>query len=190
MAPLGVLVIGGLFTWALLSYFVWPSDTGDPRPWAEHNPLTFVASLVVLLALVALLLVVLYWLVTPMPLLRLDESGITYHPYPLVFRTVQWADVRSIWASTSRLRFGEQLRVNFRLRPAPGQATNDRAVVDFRISSMTLPVSPEEVVRLIGKYHHVLYFYRDQRRGLRLRVVAKARTKRRRGRRPVRLRQR
>ncbi|HEU5440414.1 MAG TPA: hypothetical protein VFU88_14070 [Ktedonobacterales bacterium] len=190
MAPLAVLVIGALFTWALLSYFVWPSDTGDSRPWGEHNALTLVASLVVLLALGALLLVILYWLVTPLPLLRLDESGITYQPYPLVFRTVQWADVRSIWASTSKLRIGEQLRVNFRLRPASAEGGNERTQVEFRISSVALPVSPEEILRLIGQYHHVLYFYRDQRRGLRLRVVAKARTKRRRGRRPVRSRQR
>jgi hypothetical protein len=180
MAPLAVLVIGALFTWALLSYFVWPSDTGDSRPWGEHNPLTFVASLVVLLALAALLLVVLYWLVTPLPLLRLDESGITYHPYPLVFRTVQWADVRSIWASTSRLRIGEQLRVNFRLRPTIAEGGNEGTQVEFRISSMALPVSPEEILRLIGQYHHVLYFHHDQRRGLRLRVVTATRARTRR----------
>jgi hypothetical protein len=89
---------GGLFLAAdllLASSALATLVTGAPS-WSITLVEDVVVALIILAVFGALALLCLYYLLTPLPLLRLDATGLVYQPFPWKRRVVRWADLEGI----------------------------------------------------------------------------------------------
>ena len=65
---------------------------------SKNNPLQEILGVISLVIAGGLLLYSLYYLVTPIPLLRLDSTGLSYQRFPLVVHRIRWENVEDISA--------------------------------------------------------------------------------------------
>jgi hypothetical protein len=103
-------------------------------------------------------LYMLYWALTPVPLLLVDRKRLIFQRWPLVRRTIAWADVASVTAITrSFFMYGPHTTITLqvRLKPHAVAAYHNRQQLTVAISQVLLPVPMEEVVRLVRRHHTV-----------------------------------
>lgn len=151
-----LLGVVALFGWMLLGSF--PYD--GLNAWAFQQPVKS-ALLGPLAAFIALgALVCMYWVVTPLPYLAVDETGLTLRRLPFVKRTVTWADVEDITALKDFVPYGFWrlvfLTLSVDLKPQAVGAYGGKSEVKLGfLLQMLLPISVEEVVTLMRRYHSV-----------------------------------
>jgi hypothetical protein len=106
------------------------------------------------------LLFMLYWALTPVPLLLVDETRLVFQRWPLIRRTIAWADVASLMAfKRTFFVYGRHTIVTLqvRLKPHAVAAYGNRQQLNVAISQVLLPIPVEELVRLLRRYHRVTY---------------------------------
>jgi hypothetical protein len=128
-----------------------------------HNLLQTVGLLFAALACAFVTLLGWYWVITPIPVLRIDAAGMTYQDFPFVFSRIHWAEVQRVRATKSReINHGQygrsaRLEVDIDLVPQADAGHGDRRSLWWRIGSADLSVAPEVIVRQIERYHEVVY---------------------------------
>lgn len=157
--------LGAVLSCVLLVVWVNVCQT-PPTPvglyaWLDEQPTYTAFFVVVTTLLAAVVLVTIYWLVTPVPLLFADEDGMTIQAWPLIKRTVAWADVYSINAvktsATVNLVRNVTLSLWIRLKPHSVAAYGGKSQLTWRLRQPLLSIPAEEVVRLLRAYHKVTY---------------------------------
>jgi hypothetical protein len=134
-----------------------PSDTDTMYSWVGNEPFkTLLASLLIAWCVAGFLLC-LYWMLTPLPLLVVDEYGLVYQGHPLVQRTIVWADVDTIFAFYYRDWRSASLTLEFHLKPYAVAAYGNKPRVKLGISPFLLPMHTEELVGRLRGYHAVDY---------------------------------
>lgn len=107
------------------------------------------------------LLLPLYWVFTPLPLLVVDTHELTWQPNPWVRRTVAWADVSSITATKSAFFIYAPhvtLMLVVRLKSDAVAAYGNKPLIGLDISALLLPMPLDDVVRMLRDYHEVTYY--------------------------------
>lgn len=109
----------------------------------------------------AAFLTYLYWTITPSPMLFVDEIGLVFQRWPLIKRTIAWADVYTIMViqtSTTAYfwRFGV-LTLRVAIRPHSVATYGNKRQLQLTISQWMLPITVKEVVRLLRRYHKVTF---------------------------------
>jgi hypothetical protein len=102
----------------------------------------------------------LYWTLTPVPLLLVDERRLVFQRWPLMRRTIAWADVASLMAfKRTFFVYGRHttFTLQVRLKPHAVAAYRNRQQLKVAISQVLLPIPVEELVRLLRRYHRVTF---------------------------------
>jgi len=151
------LFFAGFLLVDLLKYCVWPPPSATATPWAYQEPgkmIVFIAGLLILAPAVA---VGLYWTLTPRPLLQLSATSLVYRPFPRATRTIVWDDVEQVIVYHDATRQGRPAtRLTLWCIFKPPLWT-DRALKrrQMDINLQLLSLSADELIELIGTYHHV-----------------------------------
>lgn len=167
------LVFAGGIVVDLLYYFVWPTPAVTANPWEYQEPAKTILFIVILLISATLVLLALYWTLTPRPLLHLSASGLVYSPFPLPTRTINWDDVEQVSAyvtkkNTSPVTHVTILALWFTLRPDRLFTSSEQpplqGAINLRIEINPQHLSREanEPVQLIRNYHDVEWLQADQ----------------------------
>ena len=105
-------------------------------------------------------LFMLYWMLTPVPLLLVDKTELVFRRWPLIKRTIAWADVASVTAGkTTYFVSGRHTIFTLRVRLKPHSVTayGNKSELRLAMSQVLLPIPVEEVVRLLRQYHKVTF---------------------------------
>jgi hypothetical protein len=111
-----------------------------------------------------------YYVLTPVPLLALNASGLAYQAFPLVVYRVRWEDIEGIKAIKSRIWTAArgyirnaELLLSIRLKPQAVPAYNGKTVFAWMLSYADLPIPPEEFVKHLRCFFPVEYldYYDD-----------------------------
>ena len=144
---------------ALLFYFIVPTPADATNPWLYQEPFKTLFFLIWLLVGLVGVVIGLYWMVTPLPLLQLTPLGMVYQQHPFVHRTIWWEDLYSISALTDartvRLVRVVSLTLWFTIKPHAAMTYGGRTKLTWTIGQARLPVAVEYVERLIARYHTV-----------------------------------
>jgi hypothetical protein len=124
-----------------------------------------------------LVLTWLYRLVTPLPVLQVDSTGLVYRPFPFVRRGLHWAEVERLGAFQLSYRMSwlvhvERLELLVQLTPEAMEAHGNREWLSVKLNGRLLPVGRDVVVRQIQRYHPIDYEYHAVSRADRARASA------------------
>ncbi len=150
---------GGLVV-DLLYYFVWPTPAVTSQPWAYQEPDKTISFIVVLLLLAPLIMLCLYWTLTPIPLLYLSAASLVYHPFPLPTRTIYWDDVERVSAfamrrDTSPLTHATIITLSFTLKPDRLAAYRGQQRLQLDINLSTLSLHADDLLQMLRTYCEV-----------------------------------
>jgi small-conductance mechanosensitive channel len=159
-ALLAASVFGALLMVNLLHYYVWPTPEASAHPWAYQEPAKTILFLAVLLISSTLLLLALYWTLTPLPLLRLSTSEVIFRPFPLPAITIRWENVEHVFATVARRPIGlwrsaTTLTLLFTLKSPRIETRNAQRHLRLEINLRQLSRRPEELVALVQTFHSV-----------------------------------
>lgn len=132
---------------------------GDVR---NHGHDTLWAFMAVVIGIVPMLLG-LYYLITPIPLLLMDQLGISYQTFPLIIEGVRWEDIAAIRAFKYRYSIvrpnlrAARLVLNLDIRKAVAAAYGNRPSLTWTFAGADLPITPERMVEQIRRFHSVKY---------------------------------
>jgi hypothetical protein len=103
----------------------------------------------------------LYWILTPSPLLLVTTTGMVFHPWPFVTRTIRWADISSITAvktsATAYLQRTVTLTLWVTVNPHAVAAYGNKPALKLNIRQAMLPMPVDKVVHLLQEYHSVTF---------------------------------
>lgn len=147
----GCLVVDVLYC------FVWPTPAVTSQPWAYQEPGKTISFIVVLLLLAPLIVLGLYWTLTPIPLLYLSAASLLYRPFPLPTRTIYWDDVEYVTAfamrrDTSPLTHATVLALSFTLKPDRLYAYRGQQRLQLDINLSTLSLHADDLIQMIRTY--------------------------------------
>lgn len=164
---LAMLFLAALCTvlgiWASVSYFVRPTADGG-IPWGRAELLNFVVSIAITLALAAGMVFALIRMLTPVPLLKIDATGIHYRPVPLRGWFVPWKDVASIvlikHRSYDRIRAITDLTLLIRPKAGPAARLYGTRMLQVSLGQLgrrSIISRSEELAEQIRRFHHIEY---------------------------------
>lgn len=105
----------------------------------------------------------LYYLVTPIPLLLIDQLGISYQSFPLVIQSVRWEDIEAVRAVKYRYSIvhpnvrAARLVINLIIKRAAVAVYGNRPGLIWTFAGADLPVTPEQLVEQIRRFHQIKY---------------------------------
>lgn len=150
--------LGALAVWALVD----SSSYVGPYAWRiTQQPIkSMVFGLLAAFAAFGALLF-LYWIITPLPFLVVDETGLTFQRWPFVNRTVAWADVEDITAVKTSVPnyFWKLVTLTLWVSLKP-QAVGDyggKPEVKLNLPQFLLPIPVEDLVKHLERYHAVTF---------------------------------
>ena len=121
-----------------------------------------VINVAVSLPFVFILLIGLYWVITPSPMLVLDPTRIVYQPLPLLRRTVRWDDIDLIEVvntppSSSPYASKPPPPIKLRIlnKPQARSAYHGKSALTFVINRFLLNMPRREFLILLRQYHEV-----------------------------------
>lgn len=153
------VVGGGVFVFFDVLTYVTPKPEVVTHPWLYVEPVKTLFFGAWLLLCGTIVLMGLYWMLTPLPMIELNATGMMYQRLPLMRRNVRWDDVSDINAFTtswkSYFRRVTQLILTIRLKPHAALLYQGREQLVWKFGPALLPVPLDGVVRDIERYHHV-----------------------------------
>jgi hypothetical protein len=152
----------------LLSYFVWSTPPTAVHPWEYQEPAKTILHVGTLLVFATFVVLALYWVLTPRPLLQISAARLVYRPFPLPTRTIFWEDVAYVSAgvarnATSLITHATILTLWFTLKPDRRAAGSDEQPLHIDINVGTLSLRADDVVQLVRTYHDVQWLPTDPR---------------------------
>ena len=130
---------------------------------SKNNLLQEILGVISLVLAGGVLLYSIYYVVTPIPLLRLDSTGLSYQRFPLMIRRIRWEDVEDISAiRDEEKRRGKsnhlpRLMVKIAIKPEAVAAYKGRHEFSYMLPFTDLFVSPKNIVEYIRRFHTVNY---------------------------------
>lgn len=105
----------------------------------------------------------LYYLFTPIPLLSVDQIGMSFQKHPFVVERVRWEDVEAIRTYRPRTyprflhRRDTELWLNMTFTPQAAVAYRNQRWMFWRFTLADQPAPPEAIVEQIRRFHAVKY---------------------------------
>jgi len=163
---LAALGLAGGIVVDVLSYFVWPTPPAAVHPWEYQQPAKTILHAGALLVFATLVVLALYWVLTPRPLLQISAARLVYRPFPLPTCTIFWEDVAYVSAgvarkATSRVTHSTILTLWFTLKPDRLAAGSGQQPLHLDINVGTLSLRADDVVQLVRTYHTVQWLPTD-----------------------------
>lgn len=152
------LVFAGFLWVAFQFYFVWPTPSAATNPWAYQEPAKTIAFLVWGLLGAFGVMAGLYQTLTPRPILQLSATSLVYHRFLRPTQTIFWDDVEQVTAyhdGMSRRVPSRMLTLSFTFKPHRFSADQVQQRRQMDIYAQLLSLSADELIDLIGTYHHV-----------------------------------
>ena len=139
-------------------YFVWPTPSAATYPWLYQEPAKMIAFIVWGLIGAFGVMVGLYQTLTPRPILQLSATSLVYHSFLRPTQTIFWDDVEQVTAYHDAMRRRVPARIltlwfTFKPHRFSTDQVQQRRQMDIHLQ--LLPLSADELIDLIGTYHHV-----------------------------------
>jgi hypothetical protein len=164
LQPLVAALIGGCFI--ALDILYWQDAFHGLVSWLAQGPLHAIAAAIIGLLAAALTLWGLYWALTPIPLLRLTTTGLTYASSPFRRIAVDWTDVSTLTAEVST-PLPRSATPESAGTPATPAKTGRNAIVTLTIQRVSGPAliidlapasvrtTADNLIRALQTYHEV-----------------------------------
>ena len=131
---------------------------------SKNNLLQEILGVISLVLAGGVLLYSIYYVVTPIPLLRLDSTGLSYQRFPLMIRRIRWEDVEDISAirearkrrSKEKQRPDLMIKISLKLETTSKYKGHHEFSFILRSTDISF-VSSKKIVEYMRRFHAVNY---------------------------------
>jgi hypothetical protein len=162
VAAFEITVGGVLFLFMILIFITPQLPPFTPSSWEFGDWFVMVVSGAMLLPLVFIMLVGLYWVITPSSLLLLDATRMVYQPLPFFKRTIYWVDIDLIEvvntppsSSPYASKLPPPIKLRILIKPQARSAYHGKAALTFVMNRFLLNIPRREFLTFLRQYHEV-----------------------------------